>query len=187
MKEYENPYLSVKHSVAARDMFCYYLQMVLKKPDNMTLNAFKACFKAFFKLFDDLKAYYELTIGEKEKNLLFFNTFSAEHWNNSVQQKKYNKMMMDELVNFFQICHSTGQHVHKQCKCKLLKKENIWRLTKRKKLPAKNVLLLDAKTPQAMILTLFSSLCTRKTFPASTKQIDMMKCGNPAPSIPGTI
>ncbi len=30
------------------------------------------------------------------------------------QQKKYHKMTMDEIVNFFQICHSTDQLLHEQ-------------------------------------------------------------------------
>ncbi len=39
----------------------------------MTPKAFKARFKVLFKLYDDIKADYELTIGEKEHNLIFFN------------------------------------------------------------------------------------------------------------------
>ncbi len=56
----------------------------------MTPNAFKACFEILFKLYDNLKADYILMIGEKEKNLLFFNAFSADHQNVFVQQQKLN-------------------------------------------------------------------------------------------------
>ncbi len=52
---------------------------------------------------------YELMIGEKELILLFFNTFAADNCILFVQQKQYHKMMMDELVEFFLICHSTDQ------------------------------------------------------------------------------
>ncbi len=41
----------------------------------MTLKAFKAFFEVLFKLYDDLKADYELTIGEKERHLIFFTPF----------------------------------------------------------------------------------------------------------------
>ncbi len=37
--------------------------------DNMTPNAFKACFKVFINLNDNLKANCELIVGEKEKTL----------------------------------------------------------------------------------------------------------------------
>ncbi len=70
----------------------------------MTPIAFKDCFEVLFKLYDDLKADYELTIEEKEKTLLFFPAFSAEHCNMFVQQQKqYHKMKMDEFMEFFQI------------------------------------------------------------------------------------
>ncbi len=76
----------------------------------MTPKAFKARFEVLFKLYDDLKADYELTIGKKECNLIFFNAFSADHCNKCVlQQKDYHKMMMDEVVTFFQVCHTTDQ------------------------------------------------------------------------------
>ncbi len=68
----------------------------------MTPKAFKACFKAFFKLYEDLKADYELTIGEKERNLIFFDTFTAvQQYMFVQQQKQHRKMTMDELVSFF--------------------------------------------------------------------------------------
>ena len=54
----------------------------------MTLKAFKARFKVLFKLYNDLKADYELTIGKKERILIFFNAISAEHCNKFVQQQK---------------------------------------------------------------------------------------------------
>ncbi len=81
----------------------------------MTPKAFKACFKVLFKLYDDLKADYELTIGKKERNLIFFNTFSADHHNKFVQQQKdYHKMMMDKVVSFFQVCHAMDQPLQEQ-------------------------------------------------------------------------
>ncbi len=82
----------------------------------MTPKAFKAHFEVLFKLYDDLKADFELTIGEKERYLIFFNAFSAEHQNMFVQQQKeYHKITMDEVVNFFQICHATDQSLLEQC------------------------------------------------------------------------
>ncbi len=45
----------------------------------MTPKAFKACFEVLFKLYDNLKADYELTIDKKERNLIFFNAFSRDH------------------------------------------------------------------------------------------------------------
>ncbi len=88
MKEYKNPVLSCKHAVAMGDVFCSYLQKGLKEPDDMPPKAFKACFEVLLKLYDDLKADYELTIGEKECHLIFFNAFSADHRNKFVQQQK---------------------------------------------------------------------------------------------------
>ncbi len=68
----------------------------------MIPKAFKACFKVLFKVYDDLKAGYELTIGDKECHLIFFNAFSADHQNKFVQQQKeYHRMTMDEVVTFF--------------------------------------------------------------------------------------
>ncbi len=59
--------------------------MALKKPENMTPKAFKARFEVLFKLYDDFQADYELTIGNKEHHLIFFNAFSADHQNKLVQ------------------------------------------------------------------------------------------------------
>ncbi len=66
MREYKNQLLSSEHAVTAGDVFCSYLQRAHKKPDNMTPNSFKACFKVPFKLYDNLKADFELTIGKKK-------------------------------------------------------------------------------------------------------------------------
>ncbi len=41
----------------------------------MTLKAFKACFKVLFKMYEDLKADYELTIGKKERHLISLMPF----------------------------------------------------------------------------------------------------------------
>ncbi len=115
MKEYKNHVLSGEHAVATGDVFHSYLQRALKKPDNMTPKAFKACFKVLFKLSDNLKPDYELTFGEKECHLIFFYAFSGEHQNKFAQQQKtYHQMMMDEVVSFFQICHATDQQLHEQ-------------------------------------------------------------------------
>ncbi len=102
LRDYKNQVLSNEHAVPAGDVFCSYLQRALKKPDNMTLKAFKECFQVLFKLYDNLKADYELTMSKKECHLIFFNAFSAEHQNMFVQQQKeYHRMTMDEVVNFF--------------------------------------------------------------------------------------
>ncbi len=85
MREYKNQVLSGKRAVATGDVFHSYLWKGLKKLDNMTQKAFKACFEVLFKLNDDLKAGYELTIGEKEHHLIFFNAFSADRCNKFVQ------------------------------------------------------------------------------------------------------
>ncbi len=90
----------------------------------MTPKAFKACFAVLFKLYDDLKADYELTIGKRERQLIFFNAFSADHHNKFVQQQKdYHRMTMDEIVTFFQICHATDQSLHEQCQHKIAAKK----------------------------------------------------------------
>ncbi len=116
MRECKNQVLFCEHAVTAGDVFCSYLQRALKKLDDMTPKAFKACFEVLFKLYDNLKADYELTIGEKERHLIFFNAFSSEHQNMFVQQQKeYHKMTMDKIVNFFQICHAKDQPLHEQC------------------------------------------------------------------------
>ncbi len=85
MKEYQNRVLSSEHTIATGDVFCNYLQTRMKKHNNMTPKAFKACFEACFKLYKNLKAEKELMIGKKEWNLIFFN--SAEHHNMFVQQQ----------------------------------------------------------------------------------------------------
>ncbi len=72
----------------------------------MTPNAFKAHFEVLFKIYDNLKADYELTIGLQKKTFLFFDTFSAEQCNLFIQQQRqYHKVMMDMFIDFFQICH----------------------------------------------------------------------------------
>ncbi len=115
MKEYKNQVLSSEHAVATGDVFCSYLWRALKKPGDMTLKAFKAHFEVLFKLYDDLEADYELTIGETESHLIFFNAFSADHHNKFVQQQnEYHKMMMDEVVTFFQVFHVTDQPLREQ-------------------------------------------------------------------------
>ncbi len=61
---------------------------VLKSHDDMTPKSSKEYFKELFKLYNDLKAAFKLTLREKEKILLFCNTFSADHHNIFVQQEK---------------------------------------------------------------------------------------------------
>ncbi len=75
MKEYKNRVLSSEHTVAEGDVFHSNLQKGLKKLDNMTPKAFKACFKVLFKLYDDLKADYELTIGKRNATSFFKRFF----------------------------------------------------------------------------------------------------------------
>ncbi len=90
----------------------------------MTLKAFKACFKVLFKMYQDLKADYELTIGKKEHHLIFFNAFSADHHNQFVQQQnEYHKMTMDEIVSFFQICHDMDQTLCEQHQCEAVSRK----------------------------------------------------------------
>ncbi len=91
----------------------------------LTPKAFKALIEVLFKLCDNLKADLELTIGEQEKTLLFFNNFSAEYYTAFGQQlQQYLKMTMDAFVDFFQICHSTNQPIGEQCKCKAAEKKD---------------------------------------------------------------
>ncbi len=101
-QEYKNIVFSSEHSIVARDVFCTYLHRGLKKPDNITPIDFKAHFKVLFKLYNNLKADNELTIGFLEDTLLSFNPFSAEHCNVFVQQQKqYNNVVMDDFMDFF--------------------------------------------------------------------------------------
>ncbi len=84
----------------------------------MIPKAFKACFKALFKLYDDFMADYESIIGEKEKTLLFINAFPADHHDAfGQQQEQYCKMIMDDFAEFFQTCYSTDLPLCKQCRC----------------------------------------------------------------------
>ncbi len=92
----------------------------------MTPKAFNVCFKVLSKLYDNLKANFELKIAKKECHLNFFNAFSAEHQNMFVQQQKeYHKMTMVEVVNFFQICHTTEQPLYEQHQLKAAAKKGM--------------------------------------------------------------
>ncbi len=51
------------------------------------LRSWMICTWRLFKLCNDLKSCCQITIGETETALLFFNTFFAEHCNKCVQQK----------------------------------------------------------------------------------------------------
>ncbi len=73
----------------------------------MTLKAFKACFEVLFKLYDGLNSDYELTIREKEKTLLFFNTLSAEQCNVFVQQQ--NSTTRSQWMNLWNSSRSVTQ------------------------------------------------------------------------------
>ncbi len=95
----------------ARNAFCAYLCRGLKKLDNMTL------LWGSFQLYNDLKADYEIMIGERN-GPSFLNIFSAEHCNVFVQQQEqYLMMVMDEFMEKSQIFHSTDQPVYKQRQC----------------------------------------------------------------------
>ncbi len=83
-----------------------------KKLNNITLKAFRAHFEVLVKLYDYLKADFELTVWEMEKTFLFFNAISAEHCIVFVQ-KGYYKIKMDDLVKFFQIYCSINQPLPK--------------------------------------------------------------------------
>ncbi len=54
----------------------------------MTLKKFKAQFETFIKLYDNIKANFELRIGDKERSLLFFNTFFTIKCKVIAEQKK---------------------------------------------------------------------------------------------------
>ncbi len=69
MKDYKNLVLSGEHSVVAGDIFCVHFCTGVKKLDNMTPESFKTCFEILLKLYDKLKADYELILGEKVKTL----------------------------------------------------------------------------------------------------------------------
>ncbi len=98
MRKYKNQVLPGENAVAAGNVFCSYLQRALKKLDDLTPKAFKACFEVLNKLYDNLKADYEVTIGNKKHNLIFFDTFSSKHQNIFVQQQKeFHKMTIDKL------------------------------------------------------------------------------------------
>ncbi len=79
IKTYKNEVLSGENAVAAGDVFHSFLWRTLKKPKDMTPKAFKARFDVLMKLYKDLEAVYELTMGDKERKLIFCNAFSAEH------------------------------------------------------------------------------------------------------------
>ncbi len=66
MRSYKNKVPSAGNAVAAGDILCSFLWRALKEPDNMTHKAFKACFVTLMKLYKDLDAKYELTIGNRE-------------------------------------------------------------------------------------------------------------------------
>ncbi len=87
MKEYKNCIFSSKHSVATRDVFvpsfvgasrswkiwpCRHLRLSMRSSSS----------------YDNLRANYKPTIGEKEKIPLFYYAFSTEHCNVVVQQQK---------------------------------------------------------------------------------------------------
>ncbi len=155
MKEYKNCVLSSKHSVATRDVVCSYLQKSLNKPDNMTLKAFKAWSEVLLKLYDNLNATYKLTIGNKEKNLIFFKAFSADHWNVFIQQKNrvlqningWISQILLDLSFIRPACLQTMQT--RGCS-----KENTRRLTKNqgRMLLTKGILLINTKTHQELTL-----------------------------------
>ncbi len=66
METHKNILLSEKHSIAVRDMFQSYLHREIKKPKGMTLMMLKVCFKVLMKLYNKLKADYELIIQDKD-------------------------------------------------------------------------------------------------------------------------
>ncbi len=84
---YKNKVLSWENAVASEDFFHSFLWRTLKKPQDMTPKAFKACFDIIMKL-EDLEAAFEKTNGKRERKLIFCNAFSAEHWNEIIAQQK---------------------------------------------------------------------------------------------------
>ncbi len=48
MREYKKGVLAGEHAVASEDIFCSYLWWALKKLDDMTPKALKACFEVLF-------------------------------------------------------------------------------------------------------------------------------------------
>ncbi len=107
MKTYKNKVISGENAVAAGDDFRSSLQCALKKPKDITPKAFKACFNVLMKLYKDPEADFEVMIGNRERKLIFFNPFSAKHQNEFLpQQQKYEKLSIDDFVNYFQIIHA---------------------------------------------------------------------------------
>ncbi len=147
----------------------------------MTPKAFKDFFVFLFKLYNDLKVDFELTIGEQVKTHFFFNIFSNDPCNMFVQQQKqYYTISMNEFINFFQICHSIDQPVDKQHKCEDAKKRDCIRwLTKRRMLPTRNAPLLATKTLQATTMNTIPNILVRKTSAIHVKVMDVTCCGNP--------
>ncbi len=89
----------------------------------MILKAFKV--KVLFKLYKDLKADYELTIGENEKAIIFFNNISVEYCNVFVQKQKKSE---DDKMNSWNSSKFVTQQTNpslNNADARLLKKENI--------------------------------------------------------------
>ncbi len=88
MKTYKNKVISGENAVNAGDVFCSFLWCAFKNPNDMKPKAFKALFDVVMNLFEDLEDDFELTIGKRERRLIFFNAFSAVHQNKIVAQQK---------------------------------------------------------------------------------------------------
>ncbi len=73
----------------------------------MTPMDFKPRFDVIMKLYNDLDIDFELTIGKRERRVIFVNTYSAEHQNEFVAwQYKYAELSIDYFVNHFRILHA---------------------------------------------------------------------------------
>ncbi len=153
----------------------------------MTLKAFNDCFKVIFKLYDHLKADYELVIGNKENSLLFFNAFSSEHWNVLFQQQKqHHKMTIDEFLEFFQICHSTDHPIRKQCRCKAAEKFEWKEANQEKDIDDKECSAACWKTAWDMTMKISPNMPNMKIFVTFVLAMDMTCCGKSVPVKTGT-
>ncbi len=82
---------------------------------------------------------------------------------------------MDKLMDFFQIYHSTDQHVCGQCKGKAAQNDK----EANKGCSLKNMLLLAAKTLSAINMNLIPKVLVREITVKHTKVMDMTCCENP--------
>lgn len=69
-----------------------------------------------------------------------------------VQQKKYTNMTMKDFATFFRICHPRDAPFCKKSEHEAAGRLSARKQTKRRTLPTRNVLLLNAQTCQAVMI-----------------------------------